>query len=245
MKKFFKILLLIVSIQFEQLNFAEAQPFLYSASNARPQFQFDNCIKFDGVNDFIQLNKIVNLNPKNGFAFSLWFKVNNAFIFNGTRPPAAYLQTLSDGRVIINSGTVWNNTSGRNNTTWYHLFVCGVSSDSAKVFVNGVEISDGTKNIAGFSWDITNFAKKGVSVPSYYSGYIDEIAFWNKGFYGQAEADLLYNSGNGQYADKVIPYPVAYYRANGVIGDTLFIDETYQHQGTLKNCNTSTCWQAH
>jgi hypothetical protein len=206
-----------------------------------PPFAFGNCLLFDGVNDYVNFSTFT-LDPTTNFAFSFWFKKNGYPIFGGAS--GEYVQAIggNDKRVVITALGTFRFAANRNDTTWYHVFVTG-SSSQAECYVNGVKSTNGPLPT---SWSLQlEYLNKRLSDYTY-SGVVDEIAVWT-GVSGTAQNAIdLYNSGNGAYAYDVIPNPNRYYRLNGSGTDTTAIDEGSDGaNGTLNNFPTSGMWVAH
>lgn len=210
-----------------------------------PPFSFGNALQFDGVNDYVTHSNIA-IGAAANFTISFWFYNSNAswnntiFGKSNNNSFAFRLLSTTSFRLWVRDFTV----PSMSLNTWYHCTIIG-SAAGIRLYLNGSESSSGL--LATLSAiNIDQIGKYFTSAPAYiFNGKLDEIAIWN-GTTGTAQNAIdLYNGGDGALASDIIASPTAYWRMNGVAGDSTAIDEQGTYNGTLTNFDTDTCWVAH
>lgn len=216
----------------------------YASSGVTP-FSFGNALQFDGVNDYVTHSNIA-IGAAANFTISFWFYNSNAswnntiFGKSNNNSFAFRLLSTTSFRLWVRDFTV----PSMSLNTWYHCTIIG-SAAGIRLYLNGSESSSGL--LATLSAiNIDQIGKYFTSAPAYiFNGKLDEIAIWN-GTTGTAQNAIdLYNGGDGALASDIIASPTAYWRMNGVAGDSTAIDEQGTYNGTLTNFDTDTCWVAH
>ncbi len=169
------------------------------------QGKLGQAFKFDGVNDYVQINNGANaLSGLNNTALSVWF--------NGTANgfPAVVNSAVSDltwGIEFNNSGTslfLWRGGSYRTYTIsinlldkkWHHVVVNYTGSgDSASLYVDGQLQSSFTGSIAGMRTETGNIEigryRTGIN---YFKGSIDDVRIYNRAL-SASEISQLYKQG--------------------------------------------------
>lgn len=169
-------------------------------------------VYFDGAAyDYITFGNNTNFNfgTTQDFSISCWFKYSSTgnfqYIIEKYRTTSRgwgfysqdddeihfYLRDVSTGNVLsCNAGSGWNNGE-------WHLAVVTVDRDSAmKLYIDNTSYDP---QGASTSYDVSTtndltFATTSTSYP--YTGYLDEVGFWNRAL-TETEISELWNSGSG------------------------------------------------
>jgi hypothetical protein len=172
-----------------------------------------NCLKFDGIDDFINVNDSTSLKPNN-FTISCWIKLNNNVTGSSVKAIISKVSSNQGYQLIVLGSSI----AGQNNelrfdygdgasylaldtnesltpNIWYHVSAT-LQGNNGELFVNN--ISKGIKSIAGNisygtqslkfgdGFDITNRD---------FDGSIDDIRIYNKAL-SPSEISFIYN-GSG------------------------------------------------
>lgn len=171
-------------------------------------------MRFDGVDDYVDLGNIHNFERTDAFSFGCWFKdmggSSIALITKGSGYNGYKIQIGPDGPgtlTVIIGNSVGNRIEHRlssGNTyyelnNWHHLFVTyGGSSvlSGLNVYLNG-KATIPTSSIDTLTLTILNANSLKVANidSSYYQGQIDDISIWNKSL-TQSEVSAIYNNGS-------------------------------------------------
>jgi len=216
-------------------------------------FSFGNALQFDGANDYVEFTPI----SLTDFTVNIWFNANliagtsfRGLIGNSSNGNIFILLYNNNGtnsiRVSCGSiGAFYYNVPAFSLSTWNMLTVKR-SGANVRVFFNGNESSTGAKVINSNS---INFNRLGsyssVTNNFMFNGKQDEFSIYDTAL---SDADILglYNGGLGDFATNYSPANLqAYWRMNGVSGDSTAVDEEGTYNGTLNNFDTATCWVAH
>lgn len=219
--------------------------FINSYKFGAPSFSFGNALQFDGVNDTVTLSSRIALSGQ--FTISGWVKYaaysSCILLTDGANQNFAFRQVTStqQNMRILGSNYTFNGASVPLNT-WVHVVYTRDSSNVVRCYLNGTVSASTYTNSS--TYGISDFGRW-LGSPSPIADTIDEFAVWGVTLSG-SEITALYNSGLGDYASNYQSGNLlAYWRVNGVSGDSTLVDEKATYNGTLNNFNTSTCWVAH
>ncbi|ETR72856.1 MAG: hypothetical protein OMM_07296, partial [Candidatus Magnetoglobus multicellularis str. Araruama] len=147
-------------------------------------FNNDDCLHFDGVNEYIQVS--IN-SPETNYTYELWFKTKNQ---NSSLSAVAHPTLGSSGydrSLYLSSGNIcsyiWNTevicSTGYNyaDNEWHHVAVVVESSVGQKIFIDGTLQVTGVKSFSDFTADTS--LDIGCVYGNYYNGSIDEVRLWN------------------------------------------------------------------
>lgn len=165
-----------------------------------PERTFVRCIKFDGVDDYLDAGKVLNLNTS--FTVSAWVNRNstNQTILskrNSTFSQGYDLSINSAGKAEMSwmvgatKHTIISNVvipSGK----WHHIGVIyNGATTTAKMYIDGVtSVSNNTMpNVPATTQSFLIAAADGVTPNSLFNGSIDEVRVWNVGL---TEAQFRY-----------------------------------------------------
>ena len=151
-----------------------------------PERTFQRCIKFDGIDDYLDSGKVLNLG--NSFTVSAWINrttANKTILSkrNNTFTEGYELKLNSTGNVEM----IWENGTTQSITStvaipagkWYNITVT-YNGTTAKLYIDGVLNS--TKNLTNVPANTQSFliaAADGTNPTSFFSGSIDEVRIWN------------------------------------------------------------------
>jgi len=174
--------------------------------------KLNNCLRFDGVNEYINFGNIASFERTQPFSFECWFKTSQVSRFiaskdTGTRGWGIYLagagevafQLRNENGTAINVKTT---TTGFNNNVWRHLTISYDGSGLASgvsIFIDGIlqaktVISD---NLNATIINSQFFQVSGRTGTSYcWNGDIDEIVIYDFGV-SPSLVTFRYNSGLG------------------------------------------------
>ena len=207
--------------------------------------KLNNCLRFDGINEYVNLGDIAGFERTDPFSLECWFKsgVADGFFISKFYGLAyrGWSLYLANGKIyfmLANSqsnrafcGTVNSFDDGQ----WHHLIATyNGSSDinNARIYVDSISQSR-TINENGLTSTIQNERNCYLGVRDvvdyYFNGRIDEAVIYDKEL-SQAEVTLRWNSGNGieemlseDYpTDKPTIRPVDSWQSLGLIQLTAF-----------------------
>lgn len=210
------------------------------AGGGTPPFSFGNALQFDGVNDYTSFS---NITLATNASFSFWFKISNArtmWAFSGdVQMDICRIITSTSVRIGKSNASYADFTVPTcTDDSWHHILI-RKSGNNFRLYFDGVESSSGVQSITS-SITINRLSNTYL----FFSGAIDEAAYWNVDI-GDVASDL-YNSGNGAFATNFSEANLQnYWRYNGVSGDSTATDEINSNTQTLNNFDTATCWVAH
>jgi len=161
-------------------------------------------LKFDGVNDFVNINNNTNLNPGTGnFTVSMWLKVNPGAANYGivtkdftTGYGVFYTPADNSLGLYIQSGANANHISILNNySKWiYVTWTVDNTNDITKSYLNGV-FNNQTNYTIG---DVTNTSPLNIGKYSpganHFNGQIDDVRIYN---YIRTPAQIAYDYNKG------------------------------------------------
>ncbi|MDZ4331924.1 MAG: LamG domain-containing protein, partial [Flavobacterium sp.] len=154
-----------------------------------PERTFERAIDFDGVNDYLDAGKVLDLNSS--FTVSAWIKsstINQTILSKRNNPyTAGYDLSINvAGKVEMSwfNGTKQTITSSIIMPTekWHNVCVVYDNSTSiAKLYIDGFE--DASKTLSNVPANPTQSfliaAADGVTPTSFFNGTIDEVRVWN------------------------------------------------------------------
>jgi len=166
-----------------------------STSSAKTIGKMGQGLKFDGGNDYINLDNIFQYNS----TICTWINPTdidkNIFQFGGTYPRVIYRAFGNTGVLLYlgEPGFRYSSVSVPLNS-WTHLcfFISELAADS-HIYVNGV-LSDGTPSVNITHPTIDRFKIGGNS--SYFNGSMDDVRIYNRAL-SAAEVKQLYGIGAG------------------------------------------------
>jgi len=164
----------------------------------------DNCLFFDGVDEFVNITNSAPLNPEN-ITISFWFnqttKVNDAGIVTkgsaggGERQYNVFQSTVNNITGTINNSAFTGAGTWADDGKWYH-FAVTYNGTGIAVYMNGTLAY--TTAFAGGGIDATTYdlyigrAEWNI----FYTGEVDELGMWNRSL-SALEISELYNNGVG------------------------------------------------
>lgn len=222
-----------------------------SVENRKIVFDFGTCLKFDGVNDEVTLNRAYGLPLfiNTNCTLSMWIKnedlsqlgkklyaegnsaATGASLEIGTGSAAGQSKRIkifarkNDNSIILN--TVSTNDVLTNNN-WNHLVVTDTNG-SLVVYLNNVQVMTASYSKAAFTPNrCTIGAIRITDTPTaFFKGKIDKVRMWSRVLTNQEMTDLY-------YSDKVIPTNlVAEYLFNEGSGTTANDNSVNENTGTI------------
>lgn len=176
--------------------------------------KFGNCLKFDGINDYVNMLNDSSLNFGTGdFSMGAWFKITELsrvqliiskthtsapeieFGINNINYPYSYIADLNwanDVTVTSPNAVVMGQ--------WYYIVLTKTSS-AANLYVDGNLMDSGDSSSIGNLDNTNNFTVGGniVGDTYYFNGTIDEVRVWNRAL-SAGEIQKLFDFGNGTKA---------------------------------------------
>jgi hypothetical protein len=203
----------------------------------------DYSLKFDGVNDYVNLNNPSHLNFTGAITLEAKVKVNAAdglrnIIAHGHtfNPISAVFLRMNNGRYEVGSGNGTDYATSyaipkEDIGNWVHL--TGVYDSQGKawrLYRNGVMVSSTPSNVGALTVN-SNWAigARGTGTERFFNGDIDEVRIWNKArTQAEIQADLN-RTLTGQESGLV-----AYHNFNEATGTTVRDLTSYQNNGTIQ-----------
>jgi hypothetical protein len=158
------------------------------------------CIKFDGIDDYVNTNKDYSWSISDSFAINLWVKPNSIsgiqgimgkgsaggygdvnwewrFYMVGSTPYFGYFNTAGQGEISLGSSITLEQSK------WYFLTVTYDPTNKAKLYVNGILAATDT-SVSNTLQDRSTPAIIGNSYYSggtnyYFNGIIDDVKIYN------------------------------------------------------------------
>jgi uncharacterized repeat protein (TIGR02543 family) len=222
-----------------------------NTNSSAPCFDAGNSLKFDGVDDFVQVAHDSALLPPNmtgeawiyldgyGDASSIFAKYDNST--NLIQDLGGYLlRVLNDGRLSVVIDEYFNVYTDVSSTmsiplrSWHHVAFTYVSGTSLRIYLDGTEVGAETTNVVTMS-STENALEIGrisnvdaVLYPYYYfNGKIDEVRIWNSVRTQSELQSTMHDTLTGTE-----PGLVAYYKFNEGAGQTL-VDSKNSFHGRL------------
>ncbi|RLG20586.1 hypothetical protein DRN72_04960 [Methanosarcinales archaeon] len=200
--------------------------------NTPPQWdngKFGKALSFDGVDDYVEVPYADSLYIPNEVSVSVWIKPANAsgdwqtiiahspetcefnywlYLQENALKLSVYSSTYPD--LVIPNAVPTNNK-------WYHIVFTAVKGSVVRVFVNGVEIGNGTAKSDFWTGGYVTIADLRPGRGVRFNGTIDEVCIYNRALSKEEISDLHNNYGytTPNYPNKVLvqkctePEPVA------------------------------------
>jgi hypothetical protein len=177
-----------------------------------------NAFTLNGTTAYVSLpNDSFNFTVN--FSISAWINLNTVSGNQCIMSNLSFVSPISNGWLLVmrsnrlyiefyknnNTYNALSSTSTFSTSTWYHIVVVRVASQSRKIYINGVEDRSDTStfnptyassipipsSIGAWKYDPIN-------VTQYTNGKIDEVNIWNKELTA-TEVTELYNAGTGKF----------------------------------------------
>ena len=154
-------------------------------------------VSFDGSGDLISIpyNSQMNLNREITIKAWVYPTVHNSWkaFFNNWNGSSVYFgNNFGKTRFNIDRFTFLDSPNTLPLNKWTKLWVMYNGTDM-KIFENGVEVAQRSTNVpvgtSNVSWI---FGRQADSSVSYYTGYIDEVVLWDKGFGPPTPVDTVF-----------------------------------------------------
>ena len=196
--------------------------------------------EFDGLNDWVVVGTMSELNSSSDFSVSAWFNLSAASnfetIFSGGTSTSArvWVQLPSTTSIRIGVNSALNDltvsTLTVDGTQWYHL-VATVSGTTATLYLDGSSVGTATC-LAPASTAFNDVRLGALNTTAFgqtrpFNGHLDEIAIYNRAI-TSTEVSNIYNN-------KLYVAPTAMYRLDNDV-----TDETGNYDGTNNGVTFST-----
>ena len=219
-----------------------------------PSFNNTYSLAFDGVDDYVDVGAITEINSASALTFSFWGKkpISTNYLVVGssiTGTNGIWLMWWSDGNVYFaprNGGFSNAFFALAHDTNWHHF--AGVydgsiiTTDRCILYVDGVKVANSLSGVpTSLSATAGNNFQIGALLGAYFtSGNIDEVSIWNSAL---ASSDItdIYNSGVP--ADLTSLSPIGWWRNGDPNGQasypTITDDGSASNDGTMTNMSAS------
>jgi hypothetical protein len=220
-----------------------------------PGFNIQNCLDFDGVNDYVTIPHSSTLNFGTGdFTIEAWILNSNTTgsiwkrIFTKRGNASAwYSLSLNFNRLIIELAGGVSFTAGpaiQNDGRWHHVAAIR-SGNTINLYIDGNKYS-GTSPSYGINTDNNFLAEIGNWLTEAYGGEkyrgkIDEIRVWN---IARTDSEIRENIHRELPNPLSEPNLMAYYNFNQSSGTVLPDYSSNSNNGTLTNMDPATDWIA-
>ena len=198
-------------------------------------------IDLDGVDDYVTMGDISDIENINTLSIGFWFKYNSITTsadgliskddstrVNGNwyialqSNQVRFLLKTANGQDALNSTTL---SSG----TWYHT-LCVWDGSNMKIYINGtLNNSISVTNATGTLGSTNDSVRIGRRINDRLDGFIDEVAIWTND--QSSNVATIYNSGNP--ADLTSLSPISWWRFEEGSGTTATDSGTGGNNGTL------------
>jgi len=196
-----------------------------------------NSLLFDGDNDHVLLDSVVNMGANKSTIVSLFNYTNDQSSIIGS------LDAIDDTKIIVfntsliivkQNGTQQNYSIVPNLTadTWFSLVLSKNAAGDAILYINGVSM--GLKGLGLSAWTIQYLGRLD-SGNFYMDGKLQDVAIYDNVEWTQSNAVDLYNGGVRKDPIDVIAAPDHLYYLNGSEADIVATDETGSNDGALVN----------
>jgi hypothetical protein len=197
--------------------------------------QIGGSLKFDGLNDYIELGSRPELKLTNAFTFEAWY----SGIYNGTvntRSPiftngfsypnigirveafhSSAGSTNREARVAVGDGSSVNYVISDyeiNDNTWTYL-VCTYDGSTLKLYINGTQQIDELNTNIAYNTNTATIGSNLNNSEQWYKGLIDELRFLGKNcsaewiateYNNQYNPDSFYSVGTENLVNNYLPY---------------------------------------
>jgi hypothetical protein len=172
---------------------------------------------FDGINDYISLGND-KFNFTGNFSFSGWVNFNSVsgtqcifsnLSYNSSNISNGWLVLMRGQKLCLelykNNGTYDQlaSSTNLNMSTWYHITIVRVASQSTKIYINGVLDTSNTStydptylSTIPIPSSIGAWKYNATTISHVSNGKIEAINIWNKALTSN-EVSMLYNGSNG------------------------------------------------
>lgn len=187
--------------------------------------KLNNCLEFDGVNEYVDFGDIANFERTDTFSIEGWIKTSQKGIILGreqwTPPyrgwyigtnPAGVLQLVLTNTWGTNQLSAYQNNVNMIDDTWHHFIITYDGSSSVlgvKFYIDGqLRITKGNPStLSGTIKNIIDCQMNGAnSLNELFAGKLDEVIIYEKEL-TQEEVALRWNSGNGIEGMSIGDYP--------------------------------------
>ncbi|MCD6330253.1 MAG: LruC domain-containing protein [Candidatus Cloacimonetes bacterium] len=240
-------------LTFEYNDYTKLESPFNDPKGYNPQTKLTNyCISFDGVNDYVNLGDISELNNVSAFTIEGWASQSS-----NTDPELLMYKWIdvdhdielstSTGGINIelgngsNSYARWSNYSATiPSGTWFHWAVVfegsgGTNADRLKLYINGnatpVTLSF-TGTIPSTSPNLSGYDTFLSASSSSFGGYMDEVRIWSTARTG-AQIGTYYN----KLIDPSSANLAAYWRMDEGTGATLYDETSNDYDATIHGCS--------
>jgi hypothetical protein len=224
-----------------------------------PETPYVRCIKFDGINDYLDAGNVLNLNTQ--FTVSAWVKSTKTNMTILSKRNSAFTQGYdlkinTNGKAEMSwNGNTITSYSVINTGKWHHIGVV-YDGTNAKIYIDGVNknsIAASAPTNSNNSFLIA--AANGNAPTAFFEGSIDEVRIWNVALSGTQlkyvmNQEIINNAGltNGVIIPNTITlndikaiswnnlsayYPMSNFSINNVKDKSV-----YGLTAALKNINT-------
>ena len=190
-------------------------------------------VLFDGANDYATMDSEIVFGG--AYTVSFWLKPSaqpwGTLLYGSTSDYVDLYSTTSGGTSygdkinVRNMGTASSATGSVPVGVWRNVLVIRNSSNQVRIYVQGVH-SGGTGTFSGDS-HFSQIGAYGASSP--FTGYIDEVAFWDSDQYSNRAA--IYNSGVAGDLWALSP-PLHWYRMGDINGGSGTTPDTIEDIGS-------------
>ena len=177
--------------------------------------KFGKALSFDGVDDYVEVPYADSLYIPHEVSVSVWIKPANAggdwqtiiahspeankfnywlYLQENALKLSVYSSTYPD--IVIPNAVPTNNK-------WYHIVFTAVKGSVVKVFVNGVEVGNGTAGSDYWTGGYVTIADLRPGRKIYFNGTIDEVRIYSRAL-SENEIKMLYYNRIGAVPSKAI-----------------------------------------
>lgn len=227
-----------------------------STAFSTPAFFNQYSTNFDGINDVVSFGTaFTNFDVGNAWSMSFWLNINNlaaqrcvySKVTNDVNVYGFSIQVTTGGNVFLQCRSASYNLSYTGaivlpTTTWVHLVVTyagGSNINGMRVYADTVvDTTPGSgamvATLYGGSQTALFGARGGTTSP--YSGYIDEVTFWNTAL-NASQVSELYNSGSpaDPTTHSASPFLLNWYRMGDNDTYNVISDNEGSTDGTMTN----------
>ncbi|MBP2284310.1 hypothetical protein H4V97_002628 [Flavobacterium sp. CG_23.5] len=148
-----------------------------------PETPYVRCIKFDGINDYLDAGNVLNLNSS--FTVSAWVKSTKTNMTILSKRNSAFTQGYdlkinTNGKAEMSwNGNTITSYSAINTGKWHHIGVV-YDGTNAKIYIDGVNknsVAASAPTSSNNSFLIA--AANGIAPTAFFEGSIDEVRIWN------------------------------------------------------------------
>jgi len=188
-------------------------------------------LKFDGKDDYINLNNFIFPTDQNSFSAGAWIKTTSPSIMNVFGGYyAAYYMSIYNNKVAWYDGNWRYSTTIVNDGKWHHIFYILDNTSHYSIYV------DGNREYYGLVSGSYSYAKNIKSIGKYYSsdiryfnGSMDEVRIYNRALYPEEVKDHY----NGIFTDN--SGLVGYWNFNEGTGETANDSSGNGNNGSFSN----------